>query len=547
MSTPRPAAVIVLAAGVGTRMRSETPKVLHSLAGRTLLGHALAAARELEPDRIVVVVRHGRDQVAAHALAVDPRVLIADQDDIPGTGRAVQCALSVLDAAALASAALADRAGVGHPDDAGPKQVVRPKQVVGPVVVLAGDIPLLDGATLAELLAAHRADGNAVTVLTAELADASGYGRIIRDRGTGEVVAVVEECDATEEQRAIREINSSVYVFDAKVLRSALGRIGRDNAQGEVYLTDVLALARADGGAVRAVRSDDPVAVEGVNDRAQLAVLGAELNRRLVSDWMIAGVTVIDPATTWVDVTVELEPDVTLEPGVQLRGATVVRRGATVGPDSTLVDVVVGAGATVVRSHACAATIGAGAVVGPFSYLRPGTDLGAAGKIGAFVETKNASIGAGSKVPHLSYVGDATIGEGSNIGAATIFVNYDGVAKHQTTVGSHVRIGSDNTLVAPVSIGDGAYTGAGSVIRRDVPPGALGVNTAPQRNVDGWVLRRRPGTAAAEAAEKAAGHENSGPVLSPQALVERTSAERCAGTSPLPEVPGAPIEGAEQR
>ena len=506
-------------------MRSETPKVLHSLAGRTLLGHALAAARELEPDRIAVVVRHGRDQVAAHALALDPQVLIADQDDIPGTGRAVQCALSVLDAAALASAA----------------------QVVGPVVVLAGDIPLLDGATLAELLAAHRADGNAVTVLTTELADPSGYGRIIRDDGTGDVVAVVEERDATEQQRAIREVNSSVYVFDAEVLRSALGRIGRDNAQGEVYLTDVLALARADGGAVRAVRSDDPFAVEGVNDRAQLAVLGAELNRRLVADWMIAGVTVIDPATTWVDVTVELEPDVTLEPGVQLRGETVVRRGATVGPDSTLTDVVVGAGATVIRSHAYAAKIGAGAVVGPFSYLRPGTDLGATGKIGAFVETKNVRIGAGSKVPHLSYVGDATIGEGSNIGAATIFVNYDGVAKHQTTVGSHVRIGSDNTLVAPVSIGDGAYTGAGSVIRRDVPPGALGVNTAPQRNIDGWVLRRRPGTAAAEAAEKATGHENRGPVLSPQALAERSAAELRAGSSPLPEVPGAPIEGAGQR
>src|SRR5450759_2005695 len=467
VSTPRPAAVIVLAAGAGTRMRSETPKVLHSLGGRTLLGHALVAARQVDPERIAVVVRHGRDRVAEHVLALDPQVLIADQDDVPGTGRAVQCALSVLD-----EAAHADRAAVGHPE------VAASPQLVGPVVVLAADIPLLDGATLTELLAAHRADANAVTVLTTELVDATGYGRIIREPGTGDVLAVVEKRDATDEQRSIREINSSVYVFDAEVLRAALGRIGRDNAQGEVYLTDVLAIARADGGAVRAVRSDDPLLVEGVNDRAQLAVLGAELNRRVLADWMLAGVTVIDPATTWVDVTVELEPDVTLEPGVQLRGETVVHRGATVGPDSTLTDVVVGAGATVVRSHACAATIGAGAVVCPFSSLRPVTDLGAAGKIGAFVETKNASIGAGSKVPHLSYVGDATIGEQSNIGAATIFVNYDGVSKHHTTVGSHVRIGSDNTLVAPVSIGDGAYTGAGSVIRRDVPPGALGVNTA---------------------------------------------------------------------
>ena len=523
-------------------MRSETPKVLHSLGGRTLLGHALVAARQVDPERIAVVVRHGRDRVAEHALALDPQVLIADQDDVPGTGRAVQCALSVLDAAAHA-----DRAAVGHPEVAVSPQLVGPPYVVGPVVVLAADIPLLDGATLTELLAAHRADANAVTVLTTELVDATGYGRIIREPGTGDVLAVVEERDATDEQRSIREINSSVYVFDAEVLRAALGRIGRDNAQGEVYLTDVLAIARADGGTVRAVRSDDPLLVEGVNDRAQLAVLGAELNRRVLADWMLAGVTVIDPATTWVDVTVELEPDVTLEPGVQLRGETVVHRGATVGPDSTLTDVVVGAGATVIRSHACAATIGAGAVVGPFSYLRPGTDLGASGKIGAFVETKNASIGAGSKVPHLSYVGDATIGEQSNIGAATIFVNYDGVSKHHTTVGSHVRIGSDNTLVAPVSIGDGAYTGAGSVIRRDVPPGALGVNTAPQRNLDGWVLRRRPGTAAAEAAEKATGHDNSGPVLSPQALAERASADRIGGASPLPEVPGAPIEGAGQQ
>ena len=533
MSTPRPAAVIVLAAGAGTRMRSDTPKVLHSLAGRTLLGHALIAARELSPDRVVVVVRHGREQVAARALAIDPKVLIADQDDIPGTGRAVQCALSVLDAAAHA-----DLAGVGAPGN---------PHFDGSVVVLAGDIPLLDGATLAELLDAHRADGNAVTVLTTEVADPSGYGRIVREPGTGDVLAVVEERDATEEQRAIAEINSSVYVFDAEVLRSALDRIGRDNAQGEVYLTDVLAIARAEGGAVRAVRSDDPMTVEGVNDRAQLAVLGAELNRRLIAGWMVAGVTVIDPATTWVDVTVEIEPDVTLEPGVQLRGATIVHTGATIGPDSTLTDVVVGRGATVIRSHASSSTIGAGATVGPFSYLRPGTTLGASGKIGAFVETKNASIGAGSKVPHLSYVGDATIGEESNIGAATIFVNYDGVAKHHTTVGSHVRIGSDNTLVAPVSIGDGAYTGAGSVIRRDVPAGALGVNTAPQRNVEGWVLRRRPGTAAAEAAEKSTATDQGGAVLSPQAIAERTSAERAGGTTPLPEVPGAPIEGAEQR
>ena len=451
-------------------MRSATPKVLHTLAGRSMLGHALAAARALDPQRVTVVVRH----------EVDPGVLVADQDEIPGTGRAVLCALSVLDAAAHAAAAGAGAAVPGTID-----------VVDGPVVVLAGDIPLLDGDTLGQLLAAHVADGNAVTVLTTEVADPTGYGRILREPGTGEVLGIVEHKDADETQRGVAEINSSVYVFDAAVLRGALGRLGRDNAQGEVYLTDVLAIARADGGAVRALRVDDPMLVEGVNDRGQLAALGAELNRRLLTDWMAAGVTVVDPATTWVDVDVELEQDV-------------VERGAQV-----------------VRSHATSSRIGEGAVVGPFSYLRPGTDLGADGKIGAFVETKNATIGAHSKVPHLSYVGDATIGEHTNIGAATIFVNYDGVTKHHTTVGSHVRIGSDNALVAPVTIGDGAYTGAGSVIRRDVHPGALGINTAPQRTLDRWVLRRRPGTASAEAAAAALGEDDDvAPGLSPQARAE---------------------------
>ena len=512
MTTPRPAAVVVLAAGEGTRMRSATPKVLHTLAGRTMLGHALAAARSLDPRRIAVVVRHERDRVAAHALEVAPEVLVADQDAVPGTGRAVQCALAALDAAAHAAAVHA----AGHSDEP-----VAEQPLDGPVVVLAGDIPLLDGDTLGQLLTAHVADGNAVTVLTTEVEDATGYGRIVREPGTGEVTGIVEHRDADDAQREIREINSSVYVFDAAVLRGALGRLGRDNAQGEVYLTDVLAIARGDGGAVRALRVDDPVLVEGVNDRAQLATLAAELNRRLLTEWMLAGVTVVDPATTWVDVDVELERDVTLLPGTQLHGSTRVASGAVVGPDTTLRDVVVEAGAQVIRSHGTGSRVGAGAVVGPFSYLRPGTDLGADGKIGAFVETKNARIGDHSKVPHLSYVGDATIGEHTNIGAATIFVNYDGVTKHRTSVGSHVRIGSDNALVAPLTIGDGAYTGAGSVIRQDVAPGALGINTAPQRTIDGWVLRRRPGTPSAQAAAAALGGDDEGPALSRQALEEQ--------------------------
>ncbi len=499
-------------------MRSATPKVLHALAGRTMLGHAMAAARSLEPGRLAVVVRHQRDRVAAHAIEIDPGALVVDQDEVPGTGRAVQCALTVLDAAAHAAAVAQQTEGATAQPRTSTLAALS-DVLDGPVVVLAGDIPLLDGGTLAELLDAHVSEHNAVTVLTTEVADATGYGRIVREPGTGDVLGIVEHKDADAAQREIREINSSVYVFDAAVLRGALAKIGQDNAQGELYLTDVLAIARAAGGSVRALQVDDPVLVEGVNDKAQLATLAAELNRRLLTDWMLAGVTVVDPATTWVDVEVELEPDATLLPGTQLHGTTSVAAGAVVGPDTTLRDVVVEAGAQVVRSHATSSRIGQGAVVGPFSYLRPGTDLGADGKIGAYVETKAATIGAHSKVPHLSYVGDATIGEHSNIGAGTIFVNYDGVTKHHSTVGSHVRIGSDNALVAPVVIGDGAYTGAGSVIRRDVPAGSLGVTTSPQRTIDGWVVRRRPGSDSAKAARAALGEEED-VALSPQALAE---------------------------
>jgi len=507
-TTPGPAAVVVLAAGQGTRMKSATPKVLHALGGRTMLGHAITAARELDPRQVAVVVRHERDLVAAAAAELDPAALVVDQDEVPGTGRAVQCALDALDARAHADRAAqlvhddavddelhADHANGGdHPLGDG---------LDGAVVVLAGDIPLLDGATLAQLLAAHHADGNAVTILTTEVADANGYGRIVRETGTGDVLAIVEHKDATPEQRAILEINSSVYVFDAAVLRRGLGGLGRDNAQGEVYLTDVVASARAEGGAVRAVLSDDPMLVEGVNDRVALATLGAELNRRVLVEWMQTGVTVVDPATTWVDVDVELAPDVTLLPGTQLHGATKVDSGATIGPDTTLTDVEVGPGATVVRTHGSLSVIGPDASVGPFAYLRPGTELATKGKIGTFVETKNAQIGEGSKVPHLSYVGDATIGEHTNIGAASVTVNYDGVKKHRTVIGSYAKTGADTMFVAPVTVGDGAYTGAGSVIVKDVPAGALGVARGQQRNIEGWVERRWPETPAAEAAARA--------------------------------------------
>ncbi|MEG3614406.1 bifunctional UDP-N-acetylglucosamine diphosphorylase/glucosamine-1-phosphate N-acetyltransferase GlmU [Isoptericola sp. MSP01] len=531
---PRPAAVVVLAAGQGTRMKSAVPKVLHGIGGRTMLGHAMTAARELAPEHVAVVVRHEREQVAAAARELDEAALVVDQDEIPGTGRAVQCALDALDVRTHATRAadLVHSADEVHDTDG-----AHPlgDGLDGAVVVLAGDIPLLDGATLAELLAAHHADGNAVTVLTTELADATGYGRILREPGTGDVTAIVEHKDATAEQREIREINSSVYVFDAAVLRRGLGGLGSDNAQGEVYLTDVIASARADGGAVRAVLSDDPMLVEGVNDRQALATLGAELNRRTLERWMREGVTVVDPATTWVDVDVELARDVTLLPGTQLHGATTVAEGATVGPDTTLTDVEVGERASVVRTHGSLAVIGADATVGPFAYLRPNTVLGARGKIGTFVETKNTEIGEGSKIPHLSYVGDATIGAESNIGAASVTVNYDGVHKHRTVIGSHARTGADNMFVAPVTIGDGAYTAAGSVVTRDVPAGALGVSRPQQKNIDGWVERRRAGTPAAEAAARSRdeGDEGAGG-LGPQA--KRELAEHNALTGAIPKV-----------
>ncbi|MCL2465232.1 MAG: bifunctional UDP-N-acetylglucosamine diphosphorylase/glucosamine-1-phosphate N-acetyltransferase GlmU, partial [Micrococcales bacterium] len=472
MTVPRPAAVVVLAAGEGTRMRSATPKVLHTLAGRSMLAHALATARALNPERVVVVVRHGRDLVVEHLRQVDPEAIVADQDEVPGTGRAVQVALAALDADGATS---------------------------GPVVVTAGDVPLLDAGTLAALLTAHATDGNAITLLSTQVPDPTGYGRVLRGADGG-VVAVVEEKDADDEQRAIREINTSIYVFDADVLRAALTRLGRDNAAGEVLLTDVVALTHADGRRVRALIADDRAAVEGVNDRVQLAAIRAEFNRRILRRWMHAGVTVVDPATTWVDVDVELAADVTLLPGTQLHGATVVAAGATVGPDTTLTDVEVGPGAVVVRTHGSLSVIGPNANVGPFSFLRPGTVLGTEGKIGAFVETKNSVIGTGSKVPHLSYVGDAQIGEHTNIGAASVTANFDGTTKHRTTIGSHVKIGADTMLVAPVTVGDGAFTGAGTVVRRDVPPGALAVNAVSQRTIEGWVQRAHPGSAEAAAA-----------------------------------------------
>jgi bifunctional UDP-N-acetylglucosamine pyrophosphorylase/glucosamine-1-phosphate N-acetyltransferase len=372
----------------------------------------------------------------------------------------------------------------------------------GVVVITSGDIPLLDAETLAELIAAHRGAAAAVTVLTTTVPDATGYGRILRTQDD-EIVAIVEETDATPQQRAIREINAGVYAFDIAALRSALNRLSSENAQQEQYLTDVVAIVRADGQVVHARHVDDAALVAGVNDRVQLSEIGKELNRRVVAAHQRDGVTVIDPATTWIDVDVAVGRDTVIAPGSQLLGDTRVGTGCRIGPDTTLADVRVGDGASVVRTHASAAVIGDGADVGPFTYLRPGTRLGAGGKLGAFVETKNSVIGAGTKVPHLTYVGDADIGEHSNIGASSVFVNYDGETKQRTTVGSYVRTGSDTMFVAPVTVGDGAYTGAGTVLREDVPPGALAVSAGQQRIIEDWVLHNRPDSDSARAAAEA--------------------------------------------
>ncbi len=476
MSNPRLAAVIVLAAGEGTRMKSATPKVLHRIAGRTLVGHAIAAAREAQPEHLAVVVRHERDLVATHVAEVDPKAVIADQDDVKGTGRAVQCALDVL-----------------------------PADLDGTVLVTYGDVPLLAGSTLHALVDHHSASGSAVTVITANLANPTGYGRILRGADDS-VEGIVEHKDATPEQLAITEINSGIYAFDAQVLRDALEHVTTDNSQGEKYLTDVLAIARSAGRRVAAHLIDDLWQTEGVNDRVQLARLGKELNRRITEKWMREGVTIVDPDTTWVDADVAIGRDATILPGTQLLGATTIGADAVIGPDSTLEDTEVGERATISRTESRLAVVGADATVGPFSYLRPGTELGAKGKIGGFVETKNAKIGEGAKVPHLTYCGDATIGEGANIGAGTIFANYDGVAKHHTTVGAHSFVGSDSVLIAPVNIADGAYVGAGSAVTADVGPGQIAVARGQQRNIAGWVARRRAGTKTAEAAEAAARH-----------------------------------------
>ncbi|SER72153.1 bifunctional UDP-N-acetylglucosamine pyrophosphorylase / Glucosamine-1-phosphate N-acetyltransferase [Propionibacterium cyclohexanicum] len=487
-------AVIVLAAGHGTRMKSTTSKLLHKVAGKSMLSYAVQAAKALSPQHLVVVVGHGREQVQAHLGEIAPEATIAVQEEQLGTGHAVRCGLGAL-----------------------------PPQVRGTVVVTYADVPLLSGETLGELVRTHARQANAVTVLTAELDDPTGYGRIVRDHGR--VLRIVEHKDATPAEREIGEVNSGIYVFDSELLREGLAQIGRDNSQRELYLTDVVEYANRIGRGVGAFQTTDAWQTMGVNDRLQLSRMNAEVNRRICEKWMLEGVTIADPASTWIEDDVTLQPDVTLLPCTQLLGATSVAAGAVIGPDTTLKDVEVGAGARVLRTHGELSVIGPNTDVGPWARLRPGTELGEHGKIGTFVETKNAKIGARSKVPHLSYCGDAILGEAVNIGAGTIFANYDGKHKSTSHLGDDVFIGSNSVLVAPVDIASGAFVAAGSTVTEDIPAGALAVARGRLHISEGWVHRRRPGTGA----DVAALHDKGAIHPAVQASREILDAERGPG------------------
>ena len=450
-------AAIILAAGEGTRMRSRTPKVLHTFAGKTFLQRVMASVGAQDPDTLAVVVHYQADRVAAAARSYNDQVEIVNQDDIPGTGRAVQCAMT---------------------------QLAERGELSGPVLIAASDMPLLDAGTLHDLLGFHEASGNGATVLTTILDDPTGYGRIIRDR-EGNVLRIVEQKDANRSELAVQEVNTSVYVFEAAVLAKSIAGLKSNNAQGEFYLTDALEMAKADGN-VGAFAAPDPLTVEGVNDRVQLSELSKAYNRRICERWMRDGVTILDPATTWIEDDVQIARDAVILPGSFLQGHTVIGEAAVVGPYTTLIDAIVDAGATVERSRVQGTHIGADATIGPWTYLRPGNELGTGTKAGAFVEMKNAHIGDGTKVPHLSYVGDADLGEHTNIGGGTITANYDGVHKHHNHIGSNVHIGAGNLFVAPVEVGDNVTSGAGSVIRHAVPDDAMVYSENTQHVVEGW-------------------------------------------------------------
>jgi len=448
-------AVIVLAAGKGTRMKSELPKVLHRAAGRSLLGWVLAAADPLNASETVVVIGHGADAVVEALPSMSTSVV---QEPQLGTGDAVRVGLSSC------------------------------SDIVDTVLIVPGDMPLLEDATLAAVVDTHRSRQAAATVLTVNMDDPTGYGRI--ERHGEQILGIVEQRDANEQQRSIDEVNTSVYAFDVGLLNDALGRLGRDNSQGEYYLTDVIAILNSDGHRVIGVATDTAEGT-GVNSHVQLAGVGEVLRHRINEQLMAEGVAMLDPSRVYIDAGVVVEPGATIYPDVYLEGDTTVGAGAMVGPSVHATSTSIAPGATVRFSVLDGAAIGSEATVGPFTYLRPGADLAERSKAGAFVEIKNSQIGTGSKVPHLSYIGDATIGAASNIGAATVTVNYDGFDKHKTTIGDRVRIGSDTMLVAPVTIGDDAYTGAGSVITHDVAPGALAIERSHQKEIPGYADRRK--------------------------------------------------------
>ena len=466
---------IVLAAGEGTRMKSARAKVLHEISGRSLIGHVLHSINQLDAKEVRVVVGAAKDAVISHLAQISPKSKTVFQEVRGGTGHAARLALE-------------NAANTGT------------------VLICAGDTPLLTSNTLSQLISTHNSSGASATVLTTDMLDPTGYGRALRD-ANGDLAEIVEEKDATDSQKQTLEINSGVYVFSLADLHMALSKLTTQNAQKEEYLTDVIGILKKAGNKVAAYKAEDYTEIIGVNDRSQLSTCAFLMNARICEALMKSGVTIVDPMNTWIDVTAEIDVDVHIEPGSAIKGNTKIGAGAVIGPRATLQNCEVGGGAKVFESHCEDSLIGAAAQVGPFTHLRAGTKLSDQVRVGSFVEIKNSKIGTSSKVPHLSYVGDAQIGVETNIGAATVIVNYDGVDKHQTIIGDHVRIGSDSMLVAPVTIGDGAYTAAGSVITEDVPAGALGIARAKQSNILGWVLKKRKGTKSAEAAAKQEGQK----------------------------------------